>query len=49
MAEHERLRLVAAGKSVPLNQPILSTKAAPTPETPNPTANDKVALLSESL
>ena len=49
MAEHERLRLVAAGKNVPLNQPILSTKAAPTPETPNPTANDKVALLSESL
>ena len=49
MAEHERLRLVAAGKSVPLNQPILSTKAAPTPETPNPTANDKVALLSENL
>lgn len=49
MAEHERLRLVAAGKSVPLNQPILSTKAAPTPETPNPSANDKVALLSENL
>lgn len=47
MAEHNRLKLVAAGRSVPLSQPQIIRTVAPTNSEPPP-APDKVASLSMS-
>ncbi len=47
MAEHNRLKLVAAGRSVPLSQPPVIQTLAPAPAEPPP-APDKVASLSVS-
>ena len=47
LAEHARLKLVAAGRTIPLPTPPVIRTVAPA-ETPAPRANDKVALLSLS-
>jgi hypothetical protein len=47
MAEHARLKLVAAGRSVPMPAPVLRTVAPASPEqTVTPALEDKVATLS---
>jgi len=50
MAEHARLKLVAAGKAVPLlppsPAPVLRTTAPAEPEAPAPPAEEKVAAVS---
>jgi hypothetical protein len=45
LAEHARLKLVAAGRAVPLTQPVLRTVA---PVDPAPAAGEKIARLSIS-
>jgi hypothetical protein len=47
LAEHARLKLVAAGRSVPLPAPPVIRTVAPA-ESPAPPAEDKIALLSLS-
>jgi hypothetical protein len=47
MAEHNRLKLVAAGRNVPLSQPQIIRAVAPTNSEPSATP-DKVASLSVS-
>jgi hypothetical protein len=47
LAEHARLKLVAAGRSVPLPAPPVIRTVAPS-ESPTPPAEDKIALLSLS-
>jgi hypothetical protein len=48
MAEHNRLKLVAAGRSVPVAQPPVIRAVAPPADTAPPAAADKVASLSVS-
>ncbi len=50
MAEHARLKQVAAGRSVPVSQPtaIHTVAPAPAPAEPRPASDDKVAALSVS-